>query len=106
MSELNGATSPAGDKHPGEILHIDHVDGRQWTRAAVEVPQAVAWVEVDGAWRPVLRIEITGSPERREIIKFGAGGAFLESTVQSPPSPRRRGEPPSQPIPKPSHGDT
>ena len=32
-----GALSPAGDKHPGEILHEDKVDGRTWTRAASEV---------------------------------------------------------------------
>jgi hypothetical protein len=55
----NGARSPAGESHPGQIVHDDKVDGRTWTRAAAEVPMTIAWVEVNGTRKPVVRIEIT-----------------------------------------------
>lgn len=87
---VNGSISPAGDKHPGEIVHDDKVDKRVWTKRAEEVPPTIAWVRSDGKWIPVVRIEITGTRERREIAKFGAGGLFLETTVQGPgPKPVR-----------------
>lgn len=88
-SPMSTAKSPAGDKHPGSIVHDDKVAGRVWTKRADEVPPSIAWVEQGGKWVPVVRIEITGSPERREFTKFGPGGVFLEKTVQAPP-PRRR----------------
>ena len=50
-------------------------------------------LKVAGAWKPVVRIEITGSKDRRCFTKFGADGQMLETTVASPP--RRR--PPSDP---------
>lgn len=83
----SGARSPAGDSHPGQIVHDDKVEGRTWTRSAAEVPATIAWVEVDGSWRPVVRIEITGTPAQRRITKFGADGKMLETTIQAPPSP-------------------
>jgi hypothetical protein len=83
----NGARSPTGEPHPGQIVHEDKVDGKKWTRAAAEVPVSIAWVEVDGTWKPVLRIEITGTPDQRRITKFGTGGEMLETTIQAPPPP-------------------
>jgi hypothetical protein len=85
----NGARSPAGEAHPGQIVHDDKVDGRTWTRAAAEVPMSIAWVEVNGTWRPVVRIEITGTAAQRRITKFGTDGQMLESTIQAPPPPPR-----------------
>lgn len=82
---VNGALSPAGDRHPGEIVFDDKVDGRVWTERAAEVPQSIAWVKLGGNWIPVVRIVSTGVPGRREITKFGPGGRFLETTVQGPP---------------------
>jgi hypothetical protein len=93
----NGAHSPAGDKHPGQILHEDKVDGRTWTRAASEVPVTIAWVQVSGAWKPVTRIEITATAEQRRFTKFGADGQMLETTIQAPPPPAR---------PAPAHSPT
>ena len=88
--ETNGATSPAGDKHPGEIQFVDQVDGREWTVKAAEVPQAIAWKQVDDVWHPVVQIESTGSPQWREIKSFGQHGEFLGVTMQSaPPGPPR-----------------
>jgi hypothetical protein len=86
----NGARSPAGEAHPGQIVHDDKVDGRTWTRAAAEVPTTIAWVEVNGTWKPVVRIEITGTVTQRRITKFGPDGQMLETTIQAPPPPARR----------------
>jgi hypothetical protein len=83
---MNGATSPAGDQHPGEILHEDKVAGRVWTERADHVPQEIAWVQGEtGAWIPVVKIRTTGTADRREITLYGPNDQFLETTVQSPP---------------------
>lgn len=81
---MKEALSPAGDRHPGEIVHEDRIAGRTWTVHASEVPQSIAWVRVGDQWEPVLRIEITGTTEQRRITKFGRDGRMLESTIQSP----------------------
>ncbi len=80
----NRALSPAGDEHPGDIVHEDKISGKTWTRAAAEVPSTIAWVAVDGAWKPVVRIEITGTAAQRRISKFGPDGQMLETTIQAP----------------------
>lgn len=80
---MNGAESPKGERHPGTIEHDDKIEGRVWTRRADEVPPTIAWVQLDGKWIPVIRIEITGTPDRREITKYGPGGQMLETTVQA-----------------------
>lgn len=82
----NGAISPAGDKHPGEIVHEDKADNRTWTRHAAEVPMSIAWVTVDGKWVPVVRIEISGTIERRTMTAYGPKGRFLQRSVQGPPA--------------------
>lgn len=97
----NGARSPAGDVHPGEIVHDDKIEGKTWTRAAAEVPTSIAWVNVAGAWKPVVRIEITGTVDRRRITKFGADGQMLESTIQAPPPSSGR-PPAAAPTPTPT----
>ena len=67
----------------------DKVEGRSWTKRAEEVPPTIAWVKVEQTWVPVVRIEITGTAERREITKFGPDGRVLERTIQAPRSERR-----------------
>lgn len=79
-----GDRSPAGDKHPGDIVHDDKVDGRVWTKRAAEVPVSIAWVELDGKWTPVVRIEITGTVGKRAMTAFGPNGRALQRTVQAP----------------------
>src|ERR1700712_218554 len=74
----NGAHSPTGEAHPGQIVHDDKVDGRTWTAAAADVPKTIAWVDVNGAWKAVVRIEITGTQDQRRITKFGTDGKMLE----------------------------
>lgn len=80
----DGAISPAGEKHPGEIVHDDKIDGQVWTKRAAEVPQTIAWVKLYEKWIPVVRIEITGTPDRLEITSYGPGDQFLQTTLQAP----------------------
>jgi len=61
----NGAHSPTGEAHPGQIVHDDKVDGRTWTAAAADVPKTIAWVDVNGTWKAVVRIEITGTQDHQ-----------------------------------------
>ncbi len=99
---MSGATSPTGQKHPGEIVHDDKVDGRTWTRNAADVPPTIAWVEVAGTWVAVVRIEITGSAEARRFTKFGPDGQMLETTIQAPPPQRPAAPTEPTPIPVPT----
>ena len=95
---IEAANQPNEPTHPGEIVHDDKVDGRTWTVKASEVPDTIAWVDVNGVREPVVRIEITGTREQRRITKFGRDGQMLESTIQAPPP---RPMPPS-PTPTPT----
>lgn len=83
-----GDRSPTGEAHPGAVEFVDRVDDRRWTKAAADVRPRIAWVETEpGRWTAVTRIETTGEAGRLEITRFGADGAFLDVTVQSPPPP-------------------
>jgi hypothetical protein len=84
VGKMTGKTSPSGATHPGQILFEDRVDNREWIKQADEVPQTIAWVNVEGVWHPVTRIEITGTTEQRRTTKYGKDGEFLETTIQSP----------------------
>jgi len=100
--QLNGMTSPSGETHPGTIIHDHKVDGRQWTENAADVPQTIAWAQVESAWVAVVRIEITGTSERLRMTRFGPDGQMLESTIQSPPSPSDTPAPSPVPTPTPT----
>lgn len=78
---MKGATSPTGEQHPGKIVYEDKVAGRVWTEHAEDLPQSVAWAEIDGKWIPVLKIRMTGSASRREITSYGPNDKFLKTTV-------------------------
>jgi hypothetical protein len=74
---MNGATSPAGDVHPGTIRFEDRVAGRTWVERAEDNPQSMAWVEDGGTWIPVLRSEYTGE----NIVLYGPDDRFLQCTI-------------------------
>ncbi len=71
--------------HPGKIFFEDKVDDRTWEETIDNVPESMAWVNVNGVDHAVVRITVTGTPQRRCITKFGAEGEFLETTIQGPP---------------------
>ncbi len=73
--------SPAGDKHPGEIVFEDKVEHTTKTKRATEVPVSIAWVKVETAWVPVVKIVITGAGQIREMSKYGPNEQFLNSTT-------------------------
>ena len=85
-----GAYSPAGDRHPGQIVYEDHVEHRTWTRNAVDVPATIAWVMVAARWRPVVLVEIDGGGQRREITTYGPNREFLEHTTAQLAAPPPR----------------
>jgi hypothetical protein len=91
-----GAFSPSGDRHPGQIVYDDHVEGRTWTRNAIDVPATIAWVMVRGRWRPVVLVEIDGAGQHREITTYGPDRELLERTTArlAVPPPRIAPEPP------------
>lgn len=80
-----GASSPDGQRHPGQISHNDQVAGRTWTDPAADAPQSVAWVRKDGKWVPVVKIILSGTGDRREITKYGPEGEILEHTMMIAP---------------------
>jgi len=78
---MTGTTSPAGDRHPGEIVFEDRSDGRSWTEKADDNSQDMAWVEADGAWRPVVRVVLGKADAFMEITKYGPENEPLEHTI-------------------------
>lgn len=69
--------------HPGRITFVDG-NTQEITREAdlSEVPQGIAFVEVDGRIEPVVRIVTFTDEDRRIIRQYGADGSLLLSTVQ------------------------
>jgi len=84
---MNQTTPPDARSHPGEIVHVDRIEQRTWTVKASDVPEGIAWVVVSGRREPVVRIEITGTPQQRRITKYGLDGQVLETTIQAPVGP-------------------
>lgn len=94
---MPGAVSPAGDKHPGQIVYDDRVEDRTWTEDAADVPATIAWGKVHDHWKPVVRIEITGAGDQREMAAFGPSHELLQTTTA-----RLSGPAPSEPAPVPT----
>lgn len=72
-------------EHPGEILFIDKIAGTERTERADAVPETIAWYEDQERRVPVVRIVSLGTPDRREIQRFGPDDEFLDTTIQAPP---------------------
>ncbi|MCA9544480.1 MAG: hypothetical protein KC613_08820 [Myxococcales bacterium] len=76
-------------EHPGEITFVDEDAGTERARPAAEVPASVAFVTVDGATVPVVRVVSRMRGPQRVIRSYGPEGQLLSTTLQAPP-PRRR----------------
>jgi hypothetical protein len=79
-----GAVSPDGHRHPGQIVFVDRIEQTVERRYASDVPQSTAWVQLGGAWVPVEKIEITGTKKLREFISYGPDDRFLMATIRAP----------------------
>ena len=65
--------------HPGIIEIVDGATGKVTsTERAEDVPEAIAFA----GGKPVTRIVITTSEDRREIRSYGPDGEFLTATYQ------------------------
>jgi hypothetical protein len=69
--------------HPGTVVTDDKVRGVVEEQQAADLPESIAWVDLDGRRVPVVRIEVTGTRERLCITKFGPEGAWLETTTMA-----------------------
>ena len=78
------ATIASPETHPGEITFIDHSTGETRISAASDVPETIAWATVDGEKVPIIRVESHVMGNRREIHRYGADGALVDSTVSAP----------------------
>lgn len=87
---MSKSKSPAGDVHPGKVVTDDQVKGTKKEQDASELPSTLVWVDVDGSYVPVVRIEVTGTEQARRITKFGPDGQMLDTTTMRPPPPMPR----------------
>lgn len=74
--------------HPGTVVFVDLDAGTSREEAASSLPETIAWVQVGDQRVAVTRVESRKRGESREILKYGADGALLETTVSAPPRPR------------------
>lgn len=74
--------------HPGTVVFVDLDAGTSREESAASLPETIAWVQVGGQKVAVTRVESRKRGESREIMKYGADGALLETTISAPPRPR------------------
>lgn len=84
-AEPEPAPSPA---HPGTVVFVDLDAGTSREESAASLPDTIAWVQVGAERVAVTRVESRKRGESREILKYGADGALLETTISAPPRPR------------------
>jgi len=75
-------------EHPGQIVFVDLDAGTERVAAADEVPETIAFVEVEGVPVPVVRVESRKRGDLRVIRSYSASGTCLQTTRQAPRKPR------------------
>jgi len=94
-------------KHPGKISYYEsknRVENLMNVEDVKNVPETMRFRKgKDGNDVPVVKVVAMkdGDGKAREIVEYGPDGEFLQSTMATPPPPRR-GRP--QPEPKPARG--
>jgi hypothetical protein len=69
--------------HPGRVTFVDGTTDAVIREAdAAELPESIAFVELDGQLHPVVRIVSFVSEDKRIIRQYGVDGELLLSTVQ------------------------
>jgi hypothetical protein len=71
--------------HPGRIAWVDGATGKILSEEpADEFPDSVRYAhDAEGRLRPVVRLVVTGSGNRREIAQVDADGTVLRRTYQT-----------------------
>jgi hypothetical protein len=72
-------TRPA---HPGSIVFVDATAKSEKTLPIAQVPESVAWGELDGQPVPVVRVVATTGEGRRELHSYAADGRLISTTLQ------------------------
>ncbi len=72
----------AAPDHPGHIVFEDADADTRRRRPVDQVPDTIAWAQVDGRRLPVTRVVSRMRGDDRQIQCFGPDGALLSSTVQ------------------------
>lgn len=81
------AQQPALAEHPGTIVFVDEAAGTEEARPAAEVPESVAWAELEGERVPVVRVVRKQAGQRVELVHYGPGGQVVQRTVGHSPAP-------------------
>lgn len=74
---------PQAQPHPGTIVFENRVDGTRQEQSVDQVPEEVAFVEIDGQRVPVVLVVLTGVGDQRRIESFAEDGQLLSVTVGS-----------------------
>lgn len=75
-------------KHPGKVTFVEKRDGvvvKTEARDVETLPESLRFEQVGSKRVPVVRIEtIFDGSGPREILKYGPGGKFINSTIVAP----------------------
>lgn len=69
--------------HPGTIVFVEVGSPEEKVMKVTEVPESVAFVKLNGAKVPVVRVVAQVVGAQRIIVSYGADGARLSATYQS-----------------------
>ncbi len=72
-------TRPA---HPGTIVFVDAETGTERSEPAAQVPESIAFAQVDGQAIPVVRVVAAVEGPHRTIRSYGIDGRLLSTTYQ------------------------
>ncbi len=68
--------------HPGTITFVDASAGTEKVERAEDVPDSIAFVQLNGANVAVVKVVATTHGDHRTLHAYGADGVLLKTTVQ------------------------
>jgi hypothetical protein len=75
-------TRPA---HPGAVVFVDEQAKSEKTLPVAQVPERIAWGELDGQPVAVVRVVAVTGEGRRELFSYAADGRLVSTTLQLVP---------------------